>query len=94
MTEQAVIYSHQHQLDLYSSKRKFPNTFAPENVKKKDHVQTDFNPTSTCNQILSIYQNNSYEEISKIIDIIISGYGFLNVDNENLRTKIRFKLKN
>ena len=53
-SEQAVTYNHQHQLDLYSSKRKLPNIFELENVKKNVHVQTDFIPTYTFNRFLCI----------------------------------------
>ena len=92
--QQAVIYNHQHQLDLYSSKRKLPNIFELETVNENVQVQTDFIPTCTFNRFLSIYQNSSYAEFSKIIDIIISGYGSLNVDNENVKCNFRFELKN
>ena len=92
--QQAVIYNHQHQLDLYSSKRKLPNILELETVKENVKVQTDFIPTCTFNRFLSIYQNSSYAEFSKIIDIIISGYGSLNVDNENVKINFRFELKN
>ena len=92
--EQAVIYKHQHQLDLYGSKRKLPNIFELETVKENVQVQTDFLPTCTFNRFLSTYQNSSYAEFSKIIDIIISGYGSLNVDNENVKCNFRFELKN
>ena len=38
-----------------------------------------------------IYQKNSYAEFLKFNDIIISGYGSLNVDNENVK-KLTFDL--
>ena len=91
--QQAVNYNHQHQLDLYSSKRRLPNIFELETVKENVHFQTDFIPICTLNRFLCIYQNSSYAEFSKIIDVIISGYGSLNVDNENVKTNFRFELK-
>ena len=38
--QQAVIYNHQNQLDLYSSKRRLPKIFELETVKENVHVQT------------------------------------------------------
>ena len=83
--EQAVICNRQHQLDLCSAKRKLPNIFELETVKENVHVQTDFIPTCTFNQFFCIYQNISYAELLKIIDIVISEYGSLIIDNDNVK---------
>ena len=92
--KQAVTYNRQHQPDYYSFKRKLPNIFELETVKENVHVQTDFIPTCTFSRFLCLYQNSSYAKLSKFIDIFISGYGSLNVDEENVKINFRFELKN
>ena len=92
--EQAVICNRQHQLNLCSAKRKLPKIFELETVKENVHVQTDFIPTCTFNRVFCIYQSISYAELLKIIDIIISGYGSLIIDNDNVKVNFRFELKN
>ena len=58
--EQAVVYNHHHQLDLYDSKIRFPNAIELETVKENDNVQNEFIPAFPFNQFLCIYQNISY----------------------------------
>ena len=44
-------------------------------------TQTDFLPTCTIDRFYSIYIVGMYGELSKILDMLNSGYGCLHVDN-------------
>ena len=50
-------------------------------------TQTDIVPSSTTIRFLDLYKSELYLEISKIIDIMNSGYGSLKVDNNTLFVK-------
>ena len=43
-------------------------------------TQTDFLPTCTIDRLYSIYNGGIYGELSKILDILNSGYGCLHFD--------------
>ena len=60
-------------------------------VKQNVQTQTDFVPLLT--GFVEIYYNEHYAEFPKIIDIILSGYGSLNVDSETLFVKYVFEQK-
>ena len=62
-------------------------------VKQNVQTQTDFVPLLTNQRFVEIYYNEHYAEFSKIIDIILSGYGSLNVDSETLFVKFEFEQK-
>ena len=62
-------------------------------VKQNVQTQTDFIPFLTNQRFVEIYYNEQYAEFSKIIDIILSGYGSLNVESETLIVKIEFEQK-
>ena len=62
-------------------------------VEQNFQTQTDFVPLLTNQRFVEIHYNEHYAEFSKIIDIILSGYGSLNVDNETLFAKFVFEQK-
>ena len=77
--QEAVSYNDQHNLAVSVSKKKLPNV----NMLMTQDVptQTDFLPTCTIDRFYSIYNGCMYCELSKIFDILNSGYGCLHVDN-------------
>ena len=77
--QKAVSYNDQHNLTVSNSKKKLPNV----NIIMTQGVQTqnDFLPTCTIERFYSIYNGGMYGELSKIIDILNSGYGCLHIDN-------------
>ena len=77
--QEAVSYNDQHNLAVTVSKRKLPivNMLMTQDVQ----TQTDFLPTCTIDRFYSIYNGGMYGELSKILDILNSGYGCLHVDN-------------
>ena len=77
--QEAVSYNDQHNLAVSVSKKKLPNV----NLLMTQDVQTqtDFLPTCTIDRFYSIYNGGMYGELSKILDILSSGYGCLHVDN-------------
>ena len=62
-------------------------------VKQNIQTRTDFLPLLTNQRFVEIYYNEHYAEFSKIFDIILSGYGSLNVDSETLFVKFVFEQK-
>ena len=77
--DEAVKYNEQHQLNFANSKRKLPNVdYVFTNSVQS---QTDFLPDCTIDRFYSIYNGGLYGELSKLLDILNSGYGCLNVDN-------------
>ena len=44
-------------------------------------TQIEFLPTCTIERLYSIYNGGMYGELSKILDILICGYGCWQVDN-------------
>ena len=77
-TDEAVNYNEQHQFNFTICKRKSTLVvFSTDSVQ----TQTDFLPTCTIDRFYSIYYVGLYAEISKILDILNSGYGSLHVDN-------------
>ena len=77
--DEAVKYNEQHQLNFANSKRKLPNVDYV--FTNSVQTQTDFLPNCTIDRFYSIYNGGLYGELSKILDILNSGYGCLNVDN-------------
>ena len=77
--QEAVRYNDQHNLTVSISKKKLPNV---NKIMTLDvQTQTDFLPTCTIERFYSIYNGGMYGELSKILDILNSGYGCLHVDN-------------
>ena len=62
-------------------------------VNQNVQTQTDFVPLLNNQRFVEIYYNEHYAEFSKIIDIILSGYGSLDVDSETLFVKFVFEQK-
>ena len=56
-------------------------------------TQTDLLPTSTNVRFLNLYNSEHYSEFSKIVDIMNSGYGSLNVDSSTLFVKFILEKK-
>ena len=56
-------------------------------------TQTDFLPTYSIEWSYSIYNGGMYVELSKILDILNSGYGCLHVDNSLILMKFDMELK-
>ena len=77
--EEAVNYNEENQLNFANSKRKLPNVDCV--FTNSVQSQTDCWPTCTIDRFYSIYNGGLYGELSKILDILNSGYGCLNVDN-------------
>ena len=77
--DEAVNYNEQHQLNFANSKRKLPNVDCV--FTNSVQTQTDFLPNCTIDRFYSIYNDGLYGELSKILDILNSGYGCLHVDN-------------
>ena len=77
--DEAVNYNEQHQLNFANSKRKLPNVDCV--FTNSVQTQTEFLPTCTIDRFYSTYNGGLYGELSKIFDILSSGYGCLNVDN-------------
>ena len=77
--QEAVSYNDQHNLAVSVSKKKLPNV----NMLMTQDVQTqtEFLPTFTIDRFYSIYNGGMYGELSKILDILNSGFGCLHVDN-------------
>ena len=77
--QEAASYNDQYNLAVSNSKKKLPNvnTIMTQDVQ----TQTDFLPLCTIDRFYSIYNAGMYGELSKILDIINSGYGCLHVDN-------------
>ena len=77
--QEAVSYNDQHNLTVSISKKKLPNV---NMIMTQDvQTQTDFLHTCTIERFHSIYNGGMYGELSKILDILNSGYGCLHVDN-------------
>ena len=89
--DEAVNYIEQHQLNFANSKRKLPNVDCV--FTNSVQTQTDFFPTCTIDRFYSIYNGGLYGEISKILDILNSGYGCLNVDNRLILIKFNVQSK-
>ena len=77
--DEAVNYNDQHQLTFANSKRKPPNVDCVFN--KSVQTQTDLLPTSTIDRFYSFYNGGLLGELSKMLDILNSGFGCLHVDN-------------
>ena len=77
--DETVNYIEQHQLNFANSKRKLPNVDCV--FTNSVQTQADFLPNCTIDRFYSIYNGGLYGELSKITDILNSGYGCLNVDN-------------
>ena len=77
--DEVVNYNEQHQLNFANSKRKLPNVDCV--FTNSVQTQTNFLPTCTIDRFYSIYNGGLYGELSKILDILNSDYGCLNVDN-------------
>ena len=76
--QEAASYNDQHNLAVSNSKKKLPNV---NMIMTHDvQTQTDFLPTCTIDRFYSIYNGGMYGELSKILDILNSGYGCLHVD--------------
>ena len=75
----------------FFSMKKLPNICRA--VKQNFQTQTEFVPFLTNQRFVEIYYNEHYAEFSKIIDIILSGYGSLNVDSETLFVIFVFEQK-
>ena len=56
-------------------------------------TQTDFFPTCMIERFYSIYNGGMYDELSKILDTINSGYGCLHVDNSLILTNFNMESK-
>ena len=89
--QEAVSNNDQHNLAVSVSKKKLPNV----NMLMTQDVQTqtDFLPTCTIDRFYSIYNGGMYGELSKILDILNSGYGCLHVDNSLILIFFNMKSK-
>ena len=87
--DEAVNYNEQHQLHIAISKRKLPNVYCV--FTNSVQTQPDFLPNCTIDRFYSIYNGGLYGELFKILDIINSGFGCLNVDNSLIF--INFKME-
>ena len=77
--KEAASYNDQHNLAVSNSKKKLPNV---KMIMTQDvQTQTDFLPTCTIDRFYSIDNGGMYGELSKILDILNSGYGCLHVYN-------------
>ena len=87
--QEAVSYNDQHNLTVSISKKKLPNV---NMIMTQDvQTQTDFWLTCTIEGFYSIYNGGMNGELSKILDILNSGYGCMHVDNSLFL--INFKMK-
>ena len=77
--DEAVNYNEQHQLNFANSKRKLPNVDCV--LTNSVQTQTDFLPTCTIDRFFSNYNGGLYGELSRILDVLNSGYGCLSVYN-------------
>ena len=77
--DEAVNYNEQHQLNFANFKRILPNVDCV--FTNSVQTQIDFLPTCTIDRFYRIYNGGLYGELSKILDILHSGYGCLNDDN-------------
>ena len=75
---------------LFSMKKLPSNCHA---VMQNVQTQTDLVPLLTNQRFVEIYYNEHNAEFSKTIDIILSGYGSLNVDSETLFVTFVFEIK-
>ena len=89
--DEAVNYNEQHQLKFAHSKRKLPNVDCI--FTNSVQTQTDFLPTCTVDRFYRIYNGVLYGELSKILDILNSGYGFLYVENSLILIKVNMESK-
>ena len=77
--QEAVSYNGQHNLTVSIFRKKLPNV---NMIMTQDvQTQTDFLLSCTIERFYSIYNGGMYGELSKILDILNSGYGCLHVDN-------------
>ena len=77
--DEAVNYNEHHQLNFANSTRKLP--YVDCVFTNSVQTQTDFLPNCTIDRFYSIYNGGLYGELSKILDILNTGYGCLHVDN-------------
>ena len=89
--DQAVNSNEQHQLNFTNSKRKLPNADCV--FTNRVQTQTIFLPTCTIDRVCTVYKGGLYGELSKIIDILNSGYGCLHVDNSLMLLNFNLELK-
>ena len=93
--KEAVLYNEK----MYSEKREVKPNYKrklpglQESTTVSVQTQTDILPSATTNRFLKLYNSEFYSEFSKIIDIMNSGYGSLNVDNKTLFVKFVFEKK-
>ena len=77
--DEAVNYNEQHQLNLANSKRKLANVDCV--FTNSVQTRTDILPTCTIDRFYGNYNGGLYGELSKILDILNSGYSCLHADN-------------
>ena len=89
--QEAVSYNDQYNLTVSKSQKKIPNV---KMIMTQDvQTQTDFLPNCTIDRFYSIYNGGMYGELSKILDILNSGYGCLHVDNSLILIKFNMESK-
>ena len=89
--DEAVNYNKQHQLNFANSKRKLPKVDSV--FINSVQTQNDFLPNGTIDRFSSIYKGGLYGELSKIPDILNSGYVCLHVDNSLILTNFNVESK-
>ena len=87
--KEAVIYSEKIYLEKGELKTNYKGKLPglQESTTVSVQTQTDIVPSSTTIRFLDLYNSEFYLEISKITDIMNSGYGSLKFDNNTLFVK-------
>ena len=78
-TDRAVNYKQQYELNFANSEQKLPNVDCV--FTNSVQTQTYNLRTETIDNLYSIYNVGLYGVLSKILDMLKSGYGCLHVDN-------------
>ena len=88
----AVKYNSKYQSGSYSASRKKLPSFG--SLNKDAQTQTDFIPDCTLDRILHFYNSVKFAELSKIMDIMVTGYGSLLKNTNMNEVTFLYEIKN
>ena len=89
----ALEYNSKYQSGVCSvSRKKLPSFCSMRN--KDAQTQTDFIPDCTLDRFIHLYNSVKFAELSKIMDIMITGYGSLNTNSSSNEVCFQYEFKN
>ena len=89
----ALEYNSKYQSGVCSVSRKKLPSFC--SLKNKDaQTQTDFIPDCTLDRFIHLYNSVKFAELSKIMDIMITGYGSPDTNSSSKEVCFQYEFKN